>query len=204
MRTLPNKYSSGPENIPNILLKKLHSSLALPLSLGLIFQQSINTGCLPKLWKCAKIVPVNKGNSSKYCVENYRPIRLTSNVCKLMESTIYDEIYNHCLTNNLLSDSQHRFRKKNCTISNLLELNNDLTKFFDDNNSVDLITIDFFKAFNKIPHKKLLHKLINFSIDGCVFNWIKDFLCEINFNVRISSYFSNLFDVNNSVPQGSN
>ena len=101
LRTLLHKYSSGPDNIPNILLKKLHSSLALPLSL--IFQQNINTGCLPKLWKCANIVPVYKGNGSKYCVENYRPINLTSNVCKVMESIIYDEIYNHCVTNNLIT-----------------------------------------------------------------------------------------------------
>ena len=143
----------------------MHSSLALPLSL--IFQQSINTGCLPKLWKCANIVPVYKGNGSKYCVESYRPISLTSNVCKVMERIIYDEIYNHCATNNLLSDSQHGFRKKKCTTSNFLELNNDLTKFLDDSNSVDLITIEFSKAFDKIPHKTLLHKLLNFGIDGC-------------------------------------
>ena len=73
----------------------------------------------------------------------------------------------------------------------------------DDSNSVDLITIDFSKTFDKIPYKKLQHKLLNFGIDGCVFNWIKNFLCERNFNVRISSCFSNLFDVNSSVPQGS-
>ena len=73
----------------------------------------------------------------------------------------------------------------------------------DDGNSVDLITNDFLKAFDKIPHKKLLHKLLNFGIDGCLFNWIKDFLCERNFIVRISSCFSNLFNATSSVPQGS-
>ena len=93
--------------------------------------------------------------------------------------------------------------KKKCTTSNLLELNNDQTKFFDDGNSVDLITIDFSKAFDKIPHKKLLHKLLNFGIDGCVFNWLKEFLCERSFNVRISSCFSNVFDITSSVSQGS-
>ena len=69
--------------------------------------------------------------------------------------------------------------------------------------SVDLIKNDFLKAFDKIPHKKLLHKLLNFGIDGCSFNWIKDFLCERNFIVRISSCFSNLFNATCSVPQGS-
>ena len=59
-----------------------------------------------------------------------------------MESITYDEIYNHCVTNNVLSDSQHGFSKKKCTTSNLLELNNDLKKFLDDGISVDLIIID--------------------------------------------------------------
>ena len=58
-----------------------------------------------------------------------------------MESIIYDKIYNHCVTNNLLSDSLHGLRKKKCATSNLLELNNDLTNFLDDSNSVDLIKI---------------------------------------------------------------
>ena len=74
-------------------------------------------------------------------------------MCKEIESIIYDEIYNHCVTNNLLSGSQHGFRKKKCTTSNLLELNNDQTRFLNDGNSVDLITSDFSKAFDKILHK---------------------------------------------------
>ena len=56
-----------------------------------------------------------------------------------MESIIYNEIYNHCVTYNLLSDSQHRFRIKKFITSNLLELNNDLTRFLNDGNSIDLI-----------------------------------------------------------------
>ena len=87
LRTLPSKYSNGPDNILNILLKTFHSSLALLLSL--IFQQSINTGYLPKLWKCANIVPVYKSNGSKYCVKDYKPISLTSNVCKVIWKALY-------------------------------------------------------------------------------------------------------------------
>ena len=60
-----------------------------------------------------------------------------------MESIIFYEIYNHYVTNNLLSDLQHGFRKKKNTTSNLLELNNDVAKFLDDGNTVDLIKINF-------------------------------------------------------------
>ena len=87
-----------------------------------------------------------------------------------MKSIIYDEIYNHCVTNNLLSNLQHGFRKKKCTTSNLLVLNNDQMRFLNDSNCVDLIKINFSKAFDKILHKKPLHKLFNFGIDGGVFN----------------------------------
>jgi hypothetical protein len=200
-QALSSKLSCGPDNIPNILLKNLHSSLALPLSL--IFQQSLNNGCLPKIWKCANIVPVFKGSGSRFSVENYRPISLTSNICKLLEGIIYDKIYDHCLTNKLLSDSQHGFRKNKSTASNLLELTNDLTSLMDKGNNIDLITIDFSKAFDKIPHKKLIHKLAKFGIGGCVFNWICDFLLGRNFKVCINSFNSDLFNVTSSVPQGS-
>ena len=120
-------------------------------------------------------------------------------MCKVMESIICDEIYKHCVTNNLLSDTQHGFWKKKCTTSNLLDLNNDLTKLLDDGNNIDHIT-HFSKAFDKITHEKLLHKLLHFGIDSRVFNWIKDFLYERNFNVRISLCHSNLFNVTSFVP----
>ena len=73
----------------------------------------------------------------------------------------------------------------------------------DDGNNVDLITIDFSKALKKIPHEKLLNKLLNFGIDGCVYNWIKDFLCERNFNIRFCSCLAYLFYVTSAVPKGS-
>ena len=64
---------------------------------------------------------------------------------------------------------QHGFRKKSTT-NYLFELNNDLTKFLDDGKSVNFLTTDFSKASDKIPHKKLVHKLLNIGIDGFVFN----------------------------------
>ena len=74
------------------------------------------------MWKHANIVPVYKGSGSRYSVENYRPISLTSTICKVMESIIYDKICNHCSLNNLLTDSQHGFRKLKSTI-HLIYLN---------------------------------------------------------------------------------
>ena len=136
--------------MPNILVTNLHSLLAFQSSL--IFQQSINTGRLPKLWKCSNIVPVYKDNCKKYCVENYKPISLTSIVCKVMESIKYDKftVIEYQITYHQMCDIDI---EKKITTSNLLELNNDVTRFLDDDNSFGLITIDFSKAFDKITHK---------------------------------------------------
>ena len=90
---LPSKYSAGPDGIPTILLKKLSSSLCLPLSL--LFQKSFNNSDLPDDWKQANVVPVFKGKSNKYDVNNYRPISLTSTIGKVMETKIHNHITVH-------------------------------------------------------------------------------------------------------------
>ena len=78
-----------------------------------------------------------------------------------MESVIFYYIYKHCAENNLLAGTQHGFRKNKSTVSNLLEFTDDILKFVDNNDKVNIITMDFSKAFDKIGllHDKLLNKL---------------------------------------------
>jgi ribonucleases P/MRP protein subunit RPP40 len=120
-----------------------------------------------------------------------------------MESIIYDKIVAHCTKNNILNNAQHGFREKHSTISNLLELLNYITLKVDDGNNVDLITIDFAKAFDSISHNKLLHKLKGYGIGGKILAWIKDFLMCRSFNVNLHCVESDVFPVDSSVPQGS-
>ena len=107
-----------------------------------------------------------KKSGSKFCVENYRPISLTSNVCKILESIIFDFICNHCKLNNIFIACQHGFRKGKSVVTNLLELLDDITDYLDNGNNVDLITIDFSKASDKISHNKLFCKLSKYGISG--------------------------------------
>ena len=107
--------------------------------------------------------------------------------------------------NKLLSNSQHgRFRQQYSTTSNLLELLNDVTQDIENNNNnVDLITIDFSKAFDSTSHSKLVHKLYSNGIQGKLLNWIKEFLNNRTFSVLINNINSLIFPVISSVPQGS-
>ena len=175
----------------------------LSVPLCIIFQQSLDNGLLPKMWKHANIVPVYKGSGSRYSVENYRLTSLTSTICKVMESIIYDKICNHCSLNNLLSDSQHGFRKLKSTTSNLLEFLYDITGFVDEGNNVDVVTVDFSKAFDKVSHNLLLHKLEKYGIKGNIYAWISDFLKGRTSSVIVNSCHSQSFNITSSVPQES-
>ena len=198
---LPNKGTNGPDGISNFLLKKLSNSICIPLAI--IFQNSFdNNKSIPTQWKLADIVPIFKGKGSKYDVNNYRPISLTSTVCKLMESVIHNNSADHCNLNNMLTLEQHGFRNNHSTTSVLLELPNDITKIIDDGNCVDVITVDFAKAFDSISHNKLIYKLQFYGICGKVQSWIKEFFNNRLFRVKLNNYKSNRYPVTSSVPQG--
>ena len=168
LNSLLSKLSCGPDNIPNVFLKKLFNVISTPLAL--MWQKSIKCSKIPQKWKHTNVIPVFKGKGSKFDVSNYRPISLTSNICKVTESIIHKYIIKQCDKHKLLSNSQHGFKQRFSTTSNLLELLNDVTQDIDNNNNVDLITIDFSKAFDSISHSKLIHKLYSYGIQGKLLN----------------------------------
>ena len=113
----------------------------------------------------------------------------------------------YCEKFKLLHSAQHGFRNKYSTTSNLLELLNDLlhdlTCYINNGHSVDLITIDFSKAFDSISHNKLIYKLKTFGTCGTILLWIKEFLNNRSFAVKLNSSISKSLPVISSVPQGS-
>jgi len=194
----PHK-AAGPDNISCRLLKNIADELAP--SLTHLFNLSLNTGILPKDWLTANVVPVyKKGNIHR--AENYRPVSLTCVVCKILEHIVCKQIMIHLDKYTILTDAQHGFRREHSCESQLLITLHDLLSFFDRKIQVDVAVLDFSKAFDTVPHDRLIHKLDHYGIRGNVKNWIKGFLTSRTQKVLVDGKCSDLADVVSGVPQG--
>ena len=107
---------------------------------------------------------------------NYRPILLTSVASKLLEHIIHSHVMKHLEKHNILTDSQHGFRAKRSTETQLIQTIHDISKSLDKKEIVDMAILDFTKAFDKVPHKRLIHKLNYYGITGSIATWIETFL----------------------------
>nr|VZI28306.1 unnamed protein product [Spirometra erinaceieuropaei] len=163
LMTINESKSPGPDDIPPKLLKELAAELAKPLSM--LFQASFEAGCLPADWKSARITPLHKGGS-KASANNYRPINLTSICCKLMEKIIMRELMRFLEQHNLLSDAQHGFRSGRSCVTNFLNCLERWARSVDEGNVLHVVYIDFKKAFDSVPHQRLLHKLSRTDVRG--------------------------------------
>jgi hypothetical protein len=192
--------SPGPDGIYPVVLKELNNVLAG--TLVKLFNNSLKHGEVPEDFKLANITPIFK-KGDKRLPSNFRPISLTSVVGKILESIIRDEIIKHLDKYSLIMDSQHGFRRNRSCLTNLLQFYNKLIEQYDDHGVVDVIYLDFSKAFDVIPHKKLMVKLKAHGIDGEVLLWIKNWLKQRKQRVVINGDVSEYITVTSGVPQGS-
>ena len=141
------------------------------------FNISLKEGIVPAEWKEANVTPLfKKGSRSK--TENYRPVSLTSVLCKLLETFIRDHMVDFLVKNKLITKSQHRFLKARSCLTNLLCFLDDITKCVDDGSPVDVVYLDFQKAFDKVPHQRLLIKLKAYGIGESMINWLQAWLTD--------------------------
>lgn len=196
---LNTKKASGPDNIPNMMLKTCAKELAPAITS--IFQQSIDTGELPTDWQNANVSPIfKKGN--KHLPSNYRPVSLTSVCCRTLEHIICKFILNHLEKYNIFTHLQHGFRSGHSCETQLINTMHDIMKSYDKKEQIDLVILDFSKAFDTVPHRKLLHKLSNYGIRGNINNWIRNFLMNRHQRVVIDGVSSLPCSVDSGVPQG--
>jgi len=194
----PNK-ASGPDGIPCRVLKHLSSELA-PIITALL-RQTLDTGVLPEDWIKATISPIyKKGNI--HLASNYRPISLTCVIAKIMEHILSTHIRNHLDHHKILTPLQHGFRKVHSCESQLVITLDDLMSAYDHKIHVDVGVLDFSRAFDTVPHERLLVKLKHYGIDGPIHTWIRSFLCNRHMTVAIDGELSHSTQVDSGVPQG--
>ncbi len=191
--------ATGPDDIPARLLKECAPAITPVLTL--IFQISFKQGRIPKDWKHANVTPLfKKGDRANPA--NYRPVSLTSICCKTLEHIIHSQIMQHLEKNGLLTDFQHGFRKRRSCETQLLQAIDDLARALNDNQQYDLILLDFSKAFDKVPHKRLLTKMSHNGVRGRTLDWIGSFLGDRTQSVVLNNQRSSESKVTSGVPQG--
>ena len=167
IKNLKPHSAAGPDGIaPKFLLNCVDQIAPV---LAMLYRKSVADGQVPEEWRQANVVPIFK-KGSKMAAGNYRPVSLTCVSCKLLESILKDDIMQHLTRNKLLKNSQHGFMAgKSCT-TNLLEFMEKITSEVDRGKSVDIVYLDFAKAFDKVPTERLIRKLHAHGIGGKVKN----------------------------------
>ena len=198
LRNLDKSKASGPDNISPRVLRECSDNLCY--SLALLFGISMQQGKLPDTWKLANVVPVfKKGERHNIC--NYRPISLLSVVSKVMERCIYNRIYP--VLRPQIYSGQHGFSRNRSTATQLTLVQHRIGEILDKGGQVDMIYLDFAKAFDRVPHSLLLHKVRSFGICGRLLSWLTAYLNNRVQRVVVDGVKSSLLDVTSGVPQGS-
>ena len=157
---------------------------------------------MPSIWKQGIVTAIFK-KGKKSLPANYRAITLTSIVCKLLEGFITEYIAKHLARNNAIDKGQHGFTKHKSTVTNLIEALNIWTEALSHNLPVDIVYLDFEKAFDKVPHERLLKQLHRYGIRGNLLTWIRSYLHNRTQQVRVNGQLSATAQVLSGVPQGS-
>ena len=196
-----NVYKAvGPDEIHPRVLKELSDVIAAPLTI--LFNKSLNEGSLPLDWRIAIVTAIfKKGDRKK--ASNYRPISLTSQVVKILETIVRSKMIDFIIENNYLSKSQHGFVPCRSCLTNLLETLEDWTQMYDNSKTFDAIYLDFRKAFDSVPLHRLLYKLHKMGIRGKILTWIEAFLSNRKQCVSVNGTRSSWKKVSSGVPQGS-
>ena len=198
--SLKPSSAPGPDSMWPRVLNRLADVLAKPLAI--IYTKFLGQGTVPPVWKTANVCPIFK-KGSKTEPGNYRPVSLTCVICKVMESVIRDSIVEHLTKNKLIRDSQHGFMAGRSCLTNLLEYLEALTKWVDEGAPVDVVYLDFAKAFDKVPTARLIEKCRGVGIRGKVLEWIQEWLSGRKQRVVLNGQVSSWCDVWSGVPQGS-
>ena len=194
---LKTDAAPGPDNIPAMLLKRCKKSLSKPIYT--LWKKSIETGEVPQVLKHGLITPIFK-KGSKGDPANYRPVTLTSHLIKVFERVIAARLMDFMETYNKFNAHQHGFRKGRSCLSQLLQHRSEILEGLADGAQVDVIYLDYAKAFDKVDHGILQHKIKAIGIGGKVGLWLYNFLTNRTQQVTVDGALSEASPVKSGVP----
>ena len=164
----------GPDEIhshPRVL-RELAQVIAELLSI--IYQHSLLTGEVPEDWRLASVTPIYKKDCREH-LGNYRPVSLTSVPGKIIcwEQIVLREITRHVQDKRGIRPSQHGFTKGRSCLTNLISFYDPVTRLVDEGKAVDVVYLDFSKAFDTVSHSILLQKLADRGLDRYILGWVR-------------------------------
>ena len=197
---IDSSSSCGPDNMHPQMLKSCATEFAYPLSL--LFSLSLNNSELPTEWKKSIVVPIFKGGS-RNSPQNYRPVSLTSVCCKILERIITGKMMLYMEEHGILSKDQFGFRGGRSTEDQMLLTYGKICEVVDGGGAVDMVYMDYSKAFDVVSHEILLEKLRSLGFEDRIVSWVGDFLKDRVFEVSVGGCRSGGRVVLSGVPQGS-
>ena len=184
------------------MIKLSDASLVTPLKI--IFTNCLRHGIFPDIWKCANVVPVHKKNE-KNLKNNYRPISLLPIFGKMLKKLVYDSLYSHLVSFDLLNPNQSGFRSGDSTINQLIAITHTIFQAFDCSPPLDVrsVYLDISKAFDRVWHDGLIHKQKRCGVSGQLLSLIKSFLKDRKQRTVLNGHCSHWGEILAGVPQGS-
>ena len=199
INNMPLHSASGPDKFPSSVLKECKNQLSSPIHH--LWRKSLDKSSIPTEYLQQTIVPIYK-KGDRSLASNYRPVSLTSHIIKVFERVMRQKLVNHIEENHLLVNQQHGFRQKRNCLTQLLHHVEEIIQALENDTNADVIYLDFSKAFDKVDHKVLLHKLSKMGIRGKLLSWISSFLSNRQQRVIIKGSKSRPTLVISGVPQG--
>ena len=154
--------ASGSDCIPVVVLKEPELSYIL----AELFNKCLKESCFPDCWKVSSVVPVFKNVGERSTAKNYHPVSLLSVVSKVFEKLVNNRIVDHLEKCGLFSDFQYGFRSSRSTADLLTVVSDRIARAFNRSGATRAVALDISKAFDRVWHVGLLHKLKSYGISG--------------------------------------